>query len=331
LVPGVLLSAEGAVPASATSNVSGSYTLSGLGAGPYTVTPSKSGEVNGSISGLDAARVAQHVAGLISLTPDQQVAGDATNNGSLSGLDAARIAQFAAGLTNPGVAGQWKFLPASRTYQNVAGAITGENYEAILVGEVTGNWVPAAGRPAGDESEEVIAPGLVSQGETGWSPFGTNDGAAVEVEIPHDFVAVRGDEFVVPVSIGDTTGRGILAYDLELEFDPGAVRLAAVDSEGTLSGGWTVIQNSETPGRLRLTAFGIEPLAGKGTLLNLRFETIANSKAASRLRWSMFELNEGQVPAKLDGGELTPAGESIWFSTPPRAGSVSLLLFGGRR
>jgi hypothetical protein len=54
-------------------------------------------------------------------------AGDASNNGSLSGLDAARIAQTAAGLPNNGIAGQWKFVPAQRSYATVPGALTGEN------------------------------------------------------------------------------------------------------------------------------------------------------------------------------------------------------------
>ena len=46
---GVLLSGAGSLPVSASSSFpNGTYTLSGFGSGAYTVTPSKTGGVNGS-------------------------------------------------------------------------------------------------------------------------------------------------------------------------------------------------------------------------------------------------------------------------------------------
>jgi hypothetical protein len=271
-VPGVLISAAGSTPVSATTDSTGSYLLSGLGSGAYTVTPTKSGDVNG-ISGLDAARVAQHVAGLIVLTPNQQIAGDATNNGSLSGLDAARIAQTVAGISNTGITGQWKFLPASRSYPSVTTALTNENYEAILVGDVTGNWT--SGVPRADRETE-------------------------------DRESDRGDadgELIVPVSIGDTTGKGIVAYDFTVVFDPDVVRPAnsPVDVAGALSDGWSVVHNVQTPGRMRVIAFSTGELTGKGVLLRLRFHVLAGGEAA-RLRWADLQLNEHEVPCTLSDG-----------------------------
>jgi hypothetical protein len=295
-VPGVVLTAAGTPQIIANTDAAGFYSLLGVGSGAYTVTPTKVGDING-ISGLDAARVAQHVAGLIVLNANQQIAGDATNNGSLSGLDAARIAQTAAGLPNPGIVGQWKFVPASRSYPTVAGSISNEDYTAIIVGDVTGNWAAPIPRP-GDEADrgsEITASKVTAAGERK-----VPDSKIVGIDLPGHAVGAGGSEVTIPISIGDTTGRGIVAYDFTLVFDADELRPASVptDISGTLSSGWTIVYNAETPGRLRVTAYNTGALSGDGALLNLRFSMTEKSSGSAELKWSTFELNEGQVPLK---------------------------------
>jgi hypothetical protein len=262
--------------------------LSPLGSGAYTVKPTKSGQVNG-ISGLDAARVAQHVAGLISLNANQQMAGDATNNGGLSGLDAARIAQFAAGLTNPGIAGQWKFLPGTRSYPGVANAIGGENYEGILVGDVTGNWTAPAAR------EDNLYPAARNV-EPGVRP--------VPVTLPGGIVAAAGRNVIVPIVIGETAGKGVIAYDFTFTYDPNVLTpdMTATWGSGTRSSGWSVVVNTETPGQIRVTAYGTSALSEPGVLLNLEFKVSGRGNVKTGLKWPFFQLNEGEVPADLAAG-----------------------------
>ena len=143
-VPGVVVSASGSPSGSNTTASNGTYRITNLGGGPYTVTPSKTGNVNG-ISSFDAALVAQAAAGLITLTTCQQTAGDASNNGSLSSFDASLIAQFAAGVSGgQSIAGTWKFTPANRTYGSLGGSQSNQNFEAVLVGDVSGNWVASS-------------------------------------------------------------------------------------------------------------------------------------------------------------------------------------------
>jgi Tol biopolymer transport system component len=314
-VPGVALTAVGSVPANATTNASGAYALTGLSSGAYTITPTKSGDVNGSVSGLDAARVAQHVAGLITLTPNQQIAGDATNNGSLSGLDAARIAQTAAGLANPGIAGQWKFLPASRTYQSVTGPLSGENYEAILVGEVTGNWTPPAGRALNEidaDPESVYSTGPAQDPDGVESAFTDVDNPdSLEVGFPCEAAAIAETGLTVPISIGETTAKGILAYDLTVAYDP-IVLIPAdepVERGLTLSQEWTVMYNDRSPGMIRITAYGTTGMIGKGNLLELRFRRAANAeRRGPAIFIKNLQLNEGEVPVRLSNGCRTMGG-----------------------
>ena len=146
-VSGVLLSAVGAVNFSTTSDFpNGNYVLTGFGAGSYTVTPSKTDGVNG-ITSFDAARIAQHVAGVLILTGNQFLVADVSDNGQLSSFDAAQVARYVIGSAPFGSTGTWKFVPVNRSYASVTGNLTGEDFVALLMGDVTGNWTNSGARP----------------------------------------------------------------------------------------------------------------------------------------------------------------------------------------
>lgn len=146
-VSNVLLSGTGSSNVSATSDLGGNYSLTGFGSGAYTVTPSKTGETNGAITSFDAAKVAQHVTGISPLTGNQVIVADTSGDGTISSFDAALMARFTSGLPNAGITGTWKFIPANKKYASVTSNVTGEDYAALLMGDVSGNWTntpPAA-------------------------------------------------------------------------------------------------------------------------------------------------------------------------------------------
>jgi hypothetical protein len=124
----------------------GTYTLSGFGSGSYTVTPSKTGGVNGSITSFDAARIAQHVTGTNTLIGNQLIVADVSGNGTISSFDAAQIARYSVGIAGSGSTGNWIFMPANRNYPVVSGNITGQDFTALLMGEVSGNWTNTGAR-----------------------------------------------------------------------------------------------------------------------------------------------------------------------------------------
>ena len=138
------MSGVGSPDVSALTDGFGAYTLTGFGAGSYTVTPTKTGGVNG-ISSFDAGRIAQHVAGTNTLTGNALIVADTSNNGSVTSFDAAKIAQYVSGgtIVQPNVTGTWRFIPVNRTYGSVSTNVTGEDFVALLMGEVSGNWVNA--------------------------------------------------------------------------------------------------------------------------------------------------------------------------------------------
>ncbi|HEX8998978.1 MAG TPA: LamG-like jellyroll fold domain-containing protein [Blastocatellia bacterium] len=287
-VPGVTVAAAGSPPATTTTNNSGTYQLTGLGGGGYTVTPAKTGDVNG-IASFDAALIAQHVVNIISLTSCQQLAGDTSNNGELSSFDAALIAQYVVGINNPAsIAGTWKFVPPSRSYASLSGDQINQNFDAVLMGDVSGNWV------AGAALAEAAAPldEWLSQ-------------QAVQVSLP-SLVAGSGTSLILPVTAGDLTGRGILAYDFDLIYDANLLQaqVQPVDATDTLSSNFTVTPNA-TPGRLRVSGFGAMPLSGSGVLLKLRFNVIGTVGNNTALTWQKFQFNEGNPAASAVNGHVT--------------------------
>lgn len=159
----VLMSVSGA-SSTATTNSDGVYLLSNLISGTeYTVTPSKTGNVNG-ITPSDATLVLRHVAangqGPNALNANQQLAADTNNDGSVSPFDATQILRFVAASganAGTGQTGYWRFSPPSRNYEPLNNSLLDENYEAILVGEINGDWTPPAPFASNKELEKAVS------------------------------------------------------------------------------------------------------------------------------------------------------------------------------
>jgi hypothetical protein len=121
---------------------------------------------NGSFSTLDATRILQFVAGEQPFNQFQRLACDVTGNGGCSPLDATRVLQFVAATLPRFPAAElcqsdWLFVPDAAAAPNqiltqpqVAGScqmgriayvpLTGDaadqDFNAVLLGDVTGNW-----------------------------------------------------------------------------------------------------------------------------------------------------------------------------------------------
>jgi hypothetical protein len=280
----------------------GQYTLTGFGSGSYTVSLSKTTGQN-SITSNDAARIAQHVAGISLLTSNnQKVSADVSGNGAVSSNDAAKIAQFVAGLNplpTPNLTGTWQFYlspgptfpvgssPTSRTYSSVTGGVTGEDYVGLLIGDVTGNWIATSARPVDSGPERNIA-----------------------VNIPN-IAAPAGTEIVIPVNIDGSADKGIISYEFDLRYDTSVIQPTAspVNMTGTASRGLLFVTNARQPGRLRVVVYGTLPIDENGVLLNLRFTAVGAPGWSSPLVLERITFNEGdpQVIAADGSIELTAA------------------------
>ncbi|MCI0525756.1 MAG: cohesin domain-containing protein, partial [Acidobacteria bacterium] len=286
-VPGATITAAGAPQRSATTDGSGRYQLPNLGAGPYTVTPAKTGDANG-ITSFDAAQIAQHVVQIITLNPCQQAAADTSGNGEITSFDAAFIAQYVVGITNPdNKTGTWKFLPPTRSYASVNGNQTGQNFDAVLMGELTGNWTPGGGNTL-----------LASQSLTNKPALSPTQVAISLPQVP----AATGSSITIPITVGDLTGRNFISFDFDLTYDAAVLQAQPqpTDATDTLSRNLTITANA-TPGRLRVSGFGAQAMAGAGTLIKLKFTVAGAAGTGTALAWQRFLFNETPQTSLVNG------------------------------
>jgi CSLREA domain-containing protein len=299
-VSGVLVSASGASIASDTTDSSGAYSLGNLqSGGQYTVTLSKTGNVNG-ISPFDATLILRHVAangqGPNALNANQQKAADANGSGSISPFDATQILRFVAanGKTpNTGAVGNWEFLPSARNYDAVNNSLTEQNYEAVLIGDVNGNWTPPVGSlteaetPAVEETETQNQPDTVSELESTDSITNSkiddssdSDSMIIDAEISlaaNSKVSEDGT-ILIPVRLTNYTGKNVSAYNFEAQFDSDVLEPDAahpIEQNETLSKGFAIVHNIDKRGRIGIAASrgASRNQAGiTGILLYLRFK-----------------------------------------------------------
>lgn len=284
-VKNVTLTAVGASTITSTTDTSGNYAITGFANGAYTVTPTKTGDANG-ITAFDASLNAQHVVGLITLNANQQIAADVSNNGTLTSFDSALIAQYVVSIPNTGITGTWKFVPASRNYANVITDQTNQNYDAILMGEISGNWTPPT---SFSESQKQLE----------------DASNAIGVSLP-DQPTTPNSNITIPITVQDTTGKGIVAYEFDLTYDPNILQLQSqpVDASGTLSNGMLVTVNAATSGLLKVAVFGTTPMNGAGSLLKLKFTAIGAVGSISPLTWQRFLFNENTPQNVTTNGQV---------------------------
>jgi len=310
-VPGTVLNGAGSVAVSASTDSSGQYNLSGFGPGPYTVTPSKTGNVNG-ISALDSAKIAQHVVHIITMNGTQQLAADVSGNGTVSSLDAAYIAQWYVHIANPSSTGTWKFVPATRSYTDVETDNTSQDYGAILMGDVTGNWSPTAtdqsmiAAPVTDASAQVF--GTAPRYEVTKRDSSPTANAASTVNVTAPTLAIPpASSFTIQLQVGDTTGLNIIAYSYILNFDESVIvpQATPCDVSGSMSSTFSATCNHSGPGVLEVAVFGTTPLSGSGVLMNLHFTIVGALGTSSPLTLNNFMFNEGDPGNSITNGQVT--------------------------
>jgi hypothetical protein len=140
-VPGVTMHLTGTMMGSTLTDGSGNYQFSSLAAGgSYTVTPTKAARPPGS-PGIDTLDVLALIH-IETFPRCQRTAADVDGDGRITTVDVIAIQRFSLGLST-GIAntGKYKFTPASRSYPGVVSDQTGQNYDALVFGDVVAPFV----------------------------------------------------------------------------------------------------------------------------------------------------------------------------------------------
>lgn len=140
----------------------------------------------------------------------------------------------------------------------------------------------------------------------------------VTVTAPNQ-LAFLNSSFSVPIAVSDTTGLGIISYDVRVTYDPAVLELQStpVDTTGTISNGMVITPNPNTPGLLRISAFTAFDRVGGGTLFNLQFKAIGPAGSTSPIHWEFFMFNEGNPSNTATDGSVT-------ILQAPTAGEASI-------
>jgi hypothetical protein len=302
-VSGVTVFASGTSRVSAETDSAGSYMLRNLIAGgQYVVTPSKTGGVNG-VTPFDATLVLRHVAagGNGTLTANQLLAADTNNSNSITPFDATQILRFVAAngqTTTTGTTGNWKFISSARNYSSVTNSVAGENYDAVVVGDVNGSWTPQSALP--NEIEEDAQEKIDDNNQ--FKNKQQHGEMQLELSIPANATSVTGSDVAIPVQIKNNGGKAITSFSFDVVFDPNILQpqSSAVGTAEAFSGdfGCTIVTDIKNNGRIGIA--GTCPTNGITafeTHLNLLF-TVVGTQGATALTLSqpsVFEDNNGQV------------------------------------
>ncbi|MCX5684821.1 MAG: cohesin domain-containing protein, partial [Planctomycetota bacterium] len=284
-VPGTDLSLVGVGVLSASSGSNGAFSFSGVPTGAYTLAPAKDDDVD-QITAYDASLVLQAAAGMLTLSSNQRVAADVNGNGLVNSMDAYYILQKSVGLLDvpfPGAGTVWDFVPASRSYSLLNSNQTGQNFTAILVGDVSGNWVYVAG----------------GSGQTMMGLTAEEEPPAASLSLP-TIEATSTQRVVLPLQI-DPASAEVYSADLVLTYDPAVLSLQGVNAGGAAADmGYAF--NTSQPGTIRAGFAGAQPLAAGGTLMELVFDVVGTLQTPAVVSLATAELNEGQVDATAQDG-----------------------------
>ena len=309
-VPGVTVSGSGSQNISTTTSSNGTFNLSDFGLGAYTITPSKTGDIGNGISSLDAAYIAQHAVGIRSLTPAQIAAADVTGNGEVSSFDASRIARYLVNLSDTGNTGTWAFLPSSRNYSEVTSALTGGDFTAVLMGDVTGNWTPspaAQSLTAAEIAERMSFANLYGDEVQLVNPTKSDMKPGFESRI-----ARAGETFSMPINVAGFQSSGVYSFDAVITYDESILEPVfdmPVESIGTLSTNLNIVVNPGEAGKLRISAYGVTPIYGEGELIRIRFRVVGGNATESEIGFESLVFNETNVTDKVQPGRIVVAGK----------------------
>ena len=141
---------------------------------------------------------------------------------------------------------------------------------------------------------------------------------SVQMRIP-DTSAMPGENVTIPVNIGNTTGLGIIAVEMTIQYNSQILSITQDPSlSGTIASAWNILSDWSTPGEISISMIWnapnleqLVPLSGSGALVKLNFKVQPSAQlgSTSPLQFIRAILNEGTPTAVTQNGTFT-VGES---------------------
>ncbi|QTA86210.1 S8 family serine peptidase [Desulfonema magnum] len=286
LISNVLMELDGAKSDSVTTGTEGEYSFSvSREPADYTVTAYKNDHFGG-LGGVDASRIARYAAGFSDVEFDcyQMVAADVNGDGEITGLDASRVARYVAGKINylneedthwvfvptpdtptmAGICHDWPPIAytSERTYSPLNSDKTGQDFMAVRLGDVTGNW-----------SDEPVR-----------TKRRARSGCEAE--------AVPGSVLTIPVVLSQD--MAIEGIDIKLTYDADVLELTGATLAGGILEyeGYALLTGTEDGEATLVISAADRTFTGSGETVFLSFDVIGKSGNTSAVSLTKFECNE---------------------------------------
>ncbi|HMG74860.1 MAG TPA: LamG-like jellyroll fold domain-containing protein [Pyrinomonadaceae bacterium] len=321
-VPGVTINVSGSQTTSTTTNSSGNYSINLVAGGNYTLTPTKTA-LFPTAPGIDTADVIaaqHHFLGFTTLNGCALTAADADGDSTVDTVDPLAIQRFFLGHNSgTGHVGEWRFNPANRPYSNLTTSQSSQNYDALVIGDITGDLTPSLANPESGTSAAALS---------------ITPSSVAIVSLPVGNIGTNVTDFTLPVTTSNINASdNLVGFQGDFTFDssvvtfqvpPPSTRKPASPAGLTAinPGDWNVSANilgAGTIKTLRISAFSTTstPLSGSGTLFNLNFTRVSNTVGASTpLTWASSPNNfvfidtnlVKQAPGSTPPGSITIVG-----------------------
>lgn len=263
-----------------TTDENGNYVFTYIDTGNVKLLPSKQGDMQGAIRGSDALLVLRHLASLVNLNDDEELAANVTNDEDVTASDAQAIVRHLAFYTDGiGKIGQWRFVPTDSSF--TLNSDTTVNFRAYLAGDVNLDW--GAGFNPGQEHGGVATSSKVS------------------LLINH--ISVHEDEYIDVPLIVETDSDTVYTILFSLQYDP--VYLSYQATEKTdISNDFMMEANGTETGRVHIAMAGVQGIKSSGIVLRLRFKSVDPSIEDLHTPLIFIRALVNDQPARTSNGEI---------------------------
>jgi hypothetical protein len=247
-VEGAWLTLSGDQSSSIQSDQAGAYSFT-LEPGDYTVTPGKVDDIDG-ISAYDASLVLQHTVNSITLSGYAAQAADVNKTTTITPMDAVYILQKSVNsitLPFPGASAVWEFDTTEHSYSPLNSDQTNQDFTAILLGDVSGNWNGSAAMQPPE------------------SPARSGETAPVVLEQRTD----NAQRIITTTVKWQAADRDLYGLDLIVSYDPTQVAGAELQA---LASDVAFEHHISEPGILRIGIASEQPIASGTDLLAIQFQ-----------------------------------------------------------
>ncbi|MCP4709214.1 MAG: S8 family serine peptidase, partial [Planctomycetes bacterium] len=288
VVSAVGLSMVGVGSYADVTDPNGEYSIKDVPTGSYTLTPAKSGDV-AEITAMDASLVLQVDAGLLSLSGYETMAADVNRNGNVSSMDASYILEASVGLRDvpfPGAGKVWDFDPPQRTYPLLNSDQINQDFTAVLIGDVTGNWQMPQGSPSPQGIETM--------------DLGPNSANLILPEV----TGLVGKTISLPMEI-ELDSASLYAANIILQYDSSKLAINdVIIGDAPQSQGMALVVNTNIPGEIRVGLAGATPMTEDGTFLEITCDVIEAAELPVSVTFQQAQLNESAIVTTVQNGSV---------------------------